>query len=340
MICEYTLVREKNNLENCVSEKQNFEKNLQNQQNKKEIPKFPQFFIEEADILFYCQEFLLSLINCSFYLLNLIYTYPNLQKILSIGLILSDNPLLKEKFASGLNDLFKAYSVCELPLKPHEFFTPIFINHILEIAYQNEEKSEVFFNLLNSTLEETPFGNSETITFNFPAEIGEKYNFKVDLYELSQKLIVFIKETKNCPENTGKDIVLTCSLNLLRVLMNYLFEKAEEIGIDLGLVDEILLNCLFEIKKGLHSNNSSYKCKSYTSRMAAFNLLQTLSMKSDKCMKKVLDFFLPLLRESDWRTKSISDWNITPKFNEKSQTGYVGLKNLGCSKLFLYLEIF
>lgn len=33
---------------------------------------------------------------------------------------------------------------------------------------------------------------------------------------------------------------------------------------------------------------------------------------------------------SEWRTRRYHDWNIQPKINEKSSTGYVGLKNLGC----------
>jgi ubiquitin carboxyl-terminal hydrolase 9/24 len=34
--------------------------------------------------------------------------------------------------------------------------------------------------------------------------------------------------------------------------------------------------------------------------------------------------------EGQWRTKRLADWLITPKMNEKSATGYVGIKNLGC----------
>jgi ubiquitin carboxyl-terminal hydrolase 9/24 len=46
---------------------------------------------------------------------------------------------------------------------------------------------------------------------------------------------------------------------------------------------------------------------------------------------KIIDFITPHIINGDWRTKNNRDWNIIPKFNEKSPTGYVGLKNLGCS---------
>lgn len=323
------MIREKNNLENCYNEKENFEKNSQT---RRDFSKIPQFFVEEANILFYCQEFLLSLINCSVDLLSLIYEYPYLLQISINGLILSDNVQLKEKFSNGLIDLFKAYNLNGILLKPHDFFVPIFMNHILDIAFQNEQRSEKFFNLLISTLEDIKYNENAVIMSKTPLN----YNFSVDFYSIVKKLISFIKETKNQPEkNNGKDILLTYSLNLIKALLNYLDDKIEEIGVDLGLVDELLLNCLFVIRKGLESNHSNYKCKTNHSRMAAFNLLQFLAIKSDKNLKKVLDFFIPLLRDSDWRTKSNSDWNITPKINEKSQTGYVGLKNLGCSTIQL-----
>jgi uncharacterized UBP type Zn finger protein len=36
------------------------------------------------------------------------------------------------------------------------------------------------------------------------------------------------------------------------------------------------------------------------------------------------------MRNAAWRTKRIADWNIAPEAGDKSVTGYVGLKNLGC----------
>ena len=38
-----------------------------------------------------------------------------------------------------------------------------------------------------------------------------------------------------------------------------------------------------------------------------------------------------LLGNAYWRTNSSSDWNISSMYLEKSNTGYVGLKNLGCT---------
>jgi len=38
-----------------------------------------------------------------------------------------------------------------------------------------------------------------------------------------------------------------------------------------------------------------------------------------------------LLSNAYWRTNSVLDWSISPFNMEKSLTGYVGLKNLGCT---------
>jgi len=330
LICEYTLLREQNNLENCYNEKEIYLKSHQTSQNRRDPSRMPLFFQEEADILFYCQEFLLSIINCSFDLLELIYSFPQLERILSSGLILSDNFLLKEKFSTGLSDLFRAYCMSEIVIKPHQFFIPILVNNVLDLAFQHEERSEMFFSLLIGTLDEIPV-NKEVVLEKKCIEFQKNVNFQVDFPHLIKKL-VFIIQNRKFEENQEKDILLTCSLNLIKVLLNYLSEDIEEISNNMGLVDELLFNCLFFVKNGLKSNHSNYKCKSYNSRTAAFNLLHALSVKSERNLKKVLDFFLPLIRDCDWRTKSNSDWNITPKINEKSQTGYVGLKNLGCSK--------
>jgi len=49
-----------------------------------------------------------------------------------------------------------------------------------------------------------------------------------------------------------------------------------------------------------------------------------------KNLSNTLDFGLKLLEGGLWRTKREKDWKITVSSNEKSKTGYVGIKNLGC----------
>lgn len=74
------------------------------------------------------------------------------------------------------------------------------------------------------------------------------------------------------------------------------------------------------------------KFKSPETRKQSFDLLTTLSANNLANLKIILAYIHPLILSGDWRTSNGKHWEIVPKKNEKSSTGYVGLKNLGCSK--------
>lgn len=77
------------------------------------------------------------------------------------------------------------------------------------------------------------------------------------------------------------------------------------------------------------------KCKNPETREKAFNLLSSLllyeSPSATNTHLEIANKFKQLLLGAFWRTNSIMDWNISPFNMEKSFTGYVGLKNLGCT---------
>ena len=335
-VCEYSILREQQNLENCQVEKENFQKSYQSKDSKPDFSKAPAFFIEEADILFYCQEFLLSIINCSLGLLDLIYSYPFLDRILTTGLVLSDNPLLREKFSLGLSDLFRAYGAGDLPLKPHIFFLPIFLNRTLETAFLKLERADNFFHLVVKTLEEG-LGNWEVVDLQRALKFQDSIDFRIDFPGLLNKLSHLIRTRNFTEDSLEKELFFAYGLNLIKVILSFCQSLSEDIASDLGLIDELLFKCLFVVKNKGPGHHSSYKCKGAHSREAAFSLLNVLTLTNSKNLQKVVQFFLPMIRDSDWRTKSFRDWSITPKFDEKSSTGYVGLKNLGCSKHFFFL---
>jgi len=47
-------------------------------------------------------------------------------------------------------------------------------------------------------------------------------------------------------------------------------------------------------------------------------------------LKTVLDYMAVLQTNATWRTKKESDWDLKLYADEKSVTGRVGIKNLGC----------
>lgn len=77
---------------------------------------------------------------------------------------------------------------------------------------------------------------------------------------------------------------------------------------------------------------SGPKFKSSESRKNSFELLAALTLDSPENLSRITAYLAPLIKSGDWRTSALKDWEILPKKNEKSSTGYVGIKNLGCSK--------
>ena len=72
------------------------------------------------------------------------------------------------------------------------------------------------------------------------------------------------------------------------------------------------------------------KCKNGRSRTVAMNLLNVLCRDSLENLNYVLEFMKEYNMNASWRTKKDSDWNIMLTDDEKSSSGYVGIKNLGC----------
>lgn len=71
--------------------------------------------------------------------------------------------------------------------------------------------------------------------------------------------------------------------------------------------------------------------KNSETRKAALNLLLELSSRQEELAFSALKHLLPFHTEDSWRKWTNSDWNIICDHKEKSETGYVGLKNLGAT---------
>ena len=86
-------------------------------------------------------------------------------------------------------------------------------------------------------------------------------------------------------------------------------------------------DCLFEIP---HGNKNAPKCKSPSNRGRSFQLLQCLSTDCIGNLELILDYVKQFNTNPSWRTKKETDWNLKLFEDEKSTTGRVGIKNLGC----------
>jgi uncharacterized UBP type Zn finger protein len=88
---------------------------------------------------------------------------------------------------------------------------------------------------------------------------------------------------------------------------------------------------LFETPNGSSSDsNSAPKCKNPDSRQFCFELIAVLSRDCMENLEVVLGYLHQFNEKPSWRTNKDGDWKIKLYDDEKSSTGYVGIKNLGC----------
>lgn len=94
----------------------------------------------------------------------------------------------------------------------------------------------------------------------------------------------------------------------------------------------LLKDCLFEVPKANRGRSKVRppKCKSSVTRTEVFRLINTLARDCLENLNSVLSYIKGLQHNSSWRTRKHPDWSISPYHDEKSITGYVGVKNLGC----------
>lgn len=313
--CEYSLQREQTETE---ADRMNQPLIKTYNMNYQEPIQVPENLYFESELISYAQSLLLLTSKRNPSLLSIIYEYPKLETMLSIGLIECNNVFLKQKLSHGIFNLMVQFQqVNNVERPPHKLLVPILLQTTLQKAMMCEDRSEVFFGLLTNVV-------------NY-VNLGE---VNLDVDKLLAQLVKFVKE-RGPKEKYQKDtdIVLHGILSLMRGLFLRFPEKAEKYGQDSKLVSELLQNCLFEIpRRASRKLVPGPKCKSHYSRSAAFKLLAELVKGSHENLKEVINYILPIHKNANWRTKRWVDWHITQKNNEKSSTGYVGLKNLGCSK--------
>ncbi len=290
--------------------------------------KIPDFFLIEAEIVNLCLDILLSLIHHSPDLVETIYSYSNLEYLLSISLIKTDNVILKKKMSEGMIQLFEECSKNNHILTPaQDILLPILWNKFFQTALENGQEAAVYFELLQKSIEMVSSKQiqKQAIELN-------KCKKEFDLEEILYHLVDLIKTKPFFEKNQNdKDNILIGILNLINCLLKKMPEKLFEIGQSKGILQELLGPYLFETPRKSIKIDAYPKCKSFSSRCAGFNLINVLASECNPNLRVILDYLVPLHLKADWRTKSINDWNIIPKINEKSSTGYVGLKNLGCS---------
>jgi len=141
--------------------------------------------------------------------------------------------------------------------------------------------------------------------------------------------IIFEKETTE-KSTSDYDTILCGSIKIAKIILQlfpYLKEKYGKI-----LLEFLLKDCLFEVPKQSRSRSKVRppKCKNPTTRTEAFSLVNVLCRDCLENLDTVINYIKKLQEKSSWRTRKQSDWSISTYHDEKSTTGFVGIKNLGC----------
>lgn len=133
-------------------------------------------------------------------------------------------------------------------------------------------------------------------------------------------------------ERTSKDedFLLQGFMLLLTTLLQKFVHCKKRTGS--ALIKYLVHDCLFEIPHGTKgdSKHRAPKCKKYETRQAALNLVSVLSRDCLENLVVVLNYLKGLQGQATWRTKKETDWDVKLYNDEKSLTGRVGIKNLGC----------
>jgi len=117
-------------------------------------------------------------------------------------------------------------------------------------------------------------------------------------------------------------------------LLANLLQLYPDVKLDCGKVmtTHLIHECLFEIPHGTkgEQGQSAPKCKNPDTRKQAFNLLNVICRDSLENLQTILFYLKNFSANTSWRTNKDTDWDVQLFKDEKSTTGHVGIKNLGC----------
>jgi len=246
-----------------------------------------------------------------------IMKFPEFKNFLINGLILSGNPFIKIALKKEMLRIFNLYKDKE-PSESHAhvILIPYMIQTMVKQTLNSNSNCKSFYELLCDMIKDLP-NNSK---------------LPIDFLEEMKTIANYIKEHKireNKASNT--DYLIIGLMNLLSRIIERFPASRDYLCND--MLNEVLHKCLFEFPDSENriqlASSIPPKCKSQASRQAALNLLSILCRDSCEAILKAVEYLMPIHKNASWRTKRRADWAIVPEADEKSTTGYVGLKNLG-----------
>ena len=175
---------------------------------------------------------------------------------------------------------------------------------------------------------------------------GGKDSLPLSLSKLVVWLCERVTSSDTFEERRNESLVDCYLIGVLECLTSLLERSGEDLKEIVGkvgsIVSHVFIKCLFEIPTETnHGKLAAPKCKTYRSRIAAFNLLSCLCVGCEENFDTVVEL---LVGKTDGEggeiatvscpTKSsdaVGSFYHNPMTLDKSSSGYVGLKNLGAT---------
>lgn len=166
--------------------------------------------------------------------------------------------------------------------------------------------------------------DSGSAYFHLTAKLLKKAEVEESkLTEVQQFLLVELQEHRCERSASDHDEVLSGILTTLQSV-------TQRQAADCQLLPLVLHSCLFEIPLTRQATENPPKCKHPVTRKAGLKLLAQLT-RSGEGLSAVLERLEKLHEEPQWRGSRKQDWSLHPATQERSQTGFGGVKNLGCT---------
>ena len=230
-----------------------------------------------------------------------IVAYEHLQEFLVSALLTATSPL----FSDGVKELLAVLAL-KLGLE-NEMLEQLL--QLVQVAVTRNTGGTAYFQLTSKLMRSA----QDKLT---PALISV------------QETLIQELQTHKCEKSTtDKDEVLAGVLTLLRAIA----KRTKQVP-SADFVQLVLHTCLFEVPfSGRLTAASPPKCKNAATRKEALKLLNAISAGSSDPLINIITYLDRLHQDPHWRSSRRQDWNNHHTTMERSETGFVGIKNLGCT---------
>jgi len=247
--------------------------------------------------------------------LDIAYKFDKWEDLIVTGLLNSPVKKLRENLAEGLFQWSVAFDKQQVAKAPRAHLLPLLLKCLPYIDTRSAHCAQ-YFDLITRLLRDT---NAESLVD--PETLSKNMSEKIRSHPFLER------------RASDNDSVLIGLLGLTKELVAQFPSLKEKLGSrEHNLVTEVF-NCLFDVPKTTmksSTSNAPPKCKSPAARKSGFALLGELAKGCRPNYLLLLQLLQPnhLVSHSDGRHPE--DWGFESKTEEKSESGYVGLRNLGC----------